>query len=358
MADTAYPVNHPLAVKRWSNDLMKEALKRTWALQFMGTSSNSLCQIKTELGKEAGDRLTFGLRAQLQGAGVSGDNVLEGNEEALVTYSQNVLIDQLRHAVRSDGKMSEQRVPFSVREEARDGLADWWADRYDRWFINQLTGNTAETDSRYYGFNALVAPDADHLISIGTGGNLEASLSATSTCKMSLAGIDYAVEHGKLAQNALRPIRVGGDDYFVLFLHPWQVTDLRTNTNTAQWADIQKAAMAGGQVKDNPIFTGALGVYNGTILKESVRLPLISTSQVTKVDGTSGVIRAVLCGAQALCMGYGRTSGKNTYSWEEETFDYGNKLGVAAGCQAGMVKTRFNGSDFATMVISTYAAAH
>jgi N4-gp56 family major capsid protein len=358
MADTAYPVNHPLAVKRWSNTLMREALKRTYALQFMGSGTNSLCQIKTELGKDAGDKLTFGIRAQLTGAGISGDNVLEGNEEALVTYNQALLINQLRHAVRSDGKMSEQRVPFSVREEAKDGLADWWADRFDYWFFNQLTGNTAETDERYYGFNALASPDADHLISVGTGGNLEASISATSTCKMSVTAIDYAVEHAKLAQNTFRPIRVGSDDYYVMFLHPWQVTDMRTSTATAQWADIQKAAMTGGKVSDNPIFTGALGIYNGVILKEAVRLPLISTSQVTKSAGVSGVIRSVLCGAQALCLGFGRQSGKNTYSWEEETFDYGNKLGVSAGTQAGMIKTKFNGSDYATMVISTYAAAH
>jgi N4-gp56 family major capsid protein len=359
MATTAYPVNHPLAVKRWSNELMKEALKRTYALQFMGTDANSLAQVKTEVSKAAGDKITFGIRAQLSGGGIQGDAILEGNEEALATYSQSVLIDQLRHAVRSDGKMSEQRVPFSVRDEARDGLADWWADRFDYWFFNQLTGNTTEADARYYGFNALAAPDADHLIAIGTGSstNLEASLSATTTCKMNLTGIDYAVEKAKLAKNALRPVRVGGDDYFVMFLHPWQVTDLRTNTNTAQWADIQKAAMQGGNVADNPIFTGALGIYNGVILKEAVRLPNISTSQVT-ASSSSGVIRAVLCGAQAICLAFGRGYGQNTYSWVEELFDYDNQLGVAAGCIGGMVKTRFNGSDFATVVVSTYAAAH
>lgn len=360
MANTAYPVNHPLAVKRWSNELMKEALKRTFALQFMGSSTNSLAQVKTEVSKAAGDRITFGIRAQLQGAGIQGDSVLEGNEEPLQTYSQNVSIDQLRHAVRSDGKMTEQRVPFSIRDEARDGLADWWADRFDYWFFNQLTGNTAETDPKLYGFNAPVAPDADHLVAAfsSTAGSVEASLSNTTVCRMSLNVIDYAVERGKLAKNALRPIRVGADDYFVMFLHPWQVTDLRTSTNTGQWLDIQKAAMTGGKVDANPIFTGALGVYNGVILKEAIRLPNISTSQVVAVAGTSGVIRAVLCGAQSLCLAFGRGYGQNTYSWKEELFDYENQLGVAAGCIGGMTKTRFNGSDFATVVVSTYAAAH
>src|ERR1700759_1580462 len=113
MAATDYPVNHPLAVKRWAQGLMKEALKRTYALQFMGKSPDNLIQIKTELNKAEGDRIRFGLRNQLQGGGVQGDNTLEGNEESLETAYQDIIIDQLRHAVRSKGKMSEQRVPFT-----------------------------------------------------------------------------------------------------------------------------------------------------------------------------------------------------------------------------------------------------
>ena len=69
----------------------------------------------------------------LTGDGIEGDGTLEGNKEALTTYTDDVVINQLRHAVRSGGKMSEQRIPFSVREEARLGLQDWWRDRFDTW---------------------------------------------------------------------------------------------------------------------------------------------------------------------------------------------------------------------------------
>ncbi len=361
MAATDYPVNHPLAVKRWSEGLLKEALKKTQALQFMGSGTNSLIQIKTELNKAAGDRIRFGLRAQLQGGGIEGDNTAEGNEEALETFYQDVLINQLRHGVRSAGKMSEQRVPFNVRDEARDGLADWWADRLDAWFFNVVTGNTSVGDVRYTGMNTAVAPDADHLVTpattSATNSNLEASLSATSVATFSLGVIDKAVEIAKTARNALRPVRVGGEEYLVAFIHPYQTTDLRTSTTTGQWLDIQKAAMSGGNTSGNPIFTGALGVYNNVIIKESTRVPLISTSQVA-ATGTSGVARAVLCGAQSACIAFGKGYGQNTMSWVEELFDYKNQLGVVAGLIGGMVKSRFNGSDFATVVMSTYAAKH
>jgi hypothetical protein len=65
----------------------------------------------------------------LTGAGVQGDNTQEGNEEALTVYNDALVINQLRHATRSGGKMSEQRVPFDVREENRMALKDWWTER-------------------------------------------------------------------------------------------------------------------------------------------------------------------------------------------------------------------------------------
>lgn len=349
MATTDYPVGHPLAVKHWQRDLMKEALKETYALQFIGTGKNSLCTIKSETQKNPGDRVRVGIRSQLTGAGVQGDDTLEGNEESLETFYQDVTIDQLRHAVRSKGKMSEQRVPFSVRAEARDGLKDWWSDRWDTWFFNQLCGNTAVVDPRYYGFNAPAAPDSDHITYGTSGSTAEVSISATTVARMSLTILDYAIEKAKTAKNALRPIKINGGKYLVGFLHPFQVTDLRTSTAAGQWQDIQKAAISGGQTTKNPIFTGALGMYNGVVLHEAIRVPAAPTN--------ASVRRGVIAGAQALSMAFGRESGKGTFDWVEELFDFKNQLGVAAGCQSGIIKNRFNSSDYGTVVMPTYAVA-
>jgi hypothetical protein len=43
--------------------------------------------------------------------------------------------------------------------------------------------------------------------------------------------------------------------------------------------------------------------------------------------------------------------------WTEEMFDYGNQLGVEAGCIGGLKKMRFNSKDFGTIALSTYAPA-
>jgi N4-gp56 family major capsid protein len=357
MADTDYQVNSPLAVKRWSEELMKEALKKCYFMKWMGTSSNSLIQIKTELNKGAGDRVTFGIRQQLAGAGVQGDGTLEGNEEALITYTQNLIIDQLRHATRSNGEMSEQRVTFNLREENRDALSDWWADRWESWIINQAAGLSTQADVRYTGMQAATAPDADHMVfpnlAAGTPATGEASLSATTTTRFSLAMIDKARERAALATNTFRPVMVDGEERFIAIIHPYQVTSLRQSTASTQWSDIQLAALAARDNSDNPLYSGALGIYNKTVLFDSTRIPAV----VGATAGTSNVYRALFLGAQAVCVGFGRKSGKGTMSWNEKTFDYDNKLGVKAGCIAGAVKTRFNGSDFACITMSTYEVA-
>lgn len=351
MANTEYGVNHPLAVKLWSRKLIREALKQTYVSKFMGKDSSSLVQIKEETSKSAGDRVTVGLRMQLTGAGVAGDSTLEGNEEALSTYNDNIFIDQLRHAVRSSGKMSEQRVPFSVREEARAGLTDWWADRIDTWFFNQVAGNTGQADTRYTGMQATIAPSTTsgntrHLFSDGTH-TTEASLSTTDVFQLSF--IDRAVTTAKTATPLIRPLKVDGQDKYVMFLHPYQVYALRTDATSTRitWYQTQRALVEGG-AKSNGIYNGALGEYNGVILHESVRIPSV----------TANTRRAVLCGAQSalFAMGQNQTAGDSP-NWYEELFDYGNQLGVSGGMICGLKKSVFNSIDFGTVVVSTRAVA-
>lgn len=352
MSTTSYGVNDALAVKLWSKKTFQEALKKTYFSRFMGKSSSSIIQIKDETEKSAGDKITVGLRMQLTGDGVQEDGTLEGNEEALTTYSDSVFINQLRHAVRSAGKMSEQRVPFSVREEARAGLEDWWAGRMDTCFFNQLGGNTAVSDTRYTGNQACIAPDASHKVYL----NGSADESATSTYVFDITILDKCVEKAKTLTPMIRPVKVNGEDKYVMFLHPYQVYNLRTSTTSGQWLDITKAALSGAKDSGNAIYTGALGEYNGVVLHEATRVPLGVNSSTGAAIST--VRRAIFCGAQAGLMAYGKDSGGGEMTWKEELFDYGNQLGVAAGMTFGIKKSVFNSADFGTIVVPTYAVAH
>lgn len=80
MSTTTFAVNHPLSNKLWAKKLTVEGLKATYFGKFMGTGSSAMIHVKTEPSKGAGDELTFGLRMQLNGDGVTEGQTLEGNE--------------------------------------------------------------------------------------------------------------------------------------------------------------------------------------------------------------------------------------------------------------------------------------
>jgi N4-gp56 family major capsid protein len=134
------------------------------------------------------------------------------------------LIDQLRHAVVSGGKMTEQRVPFSIREEARMGLQDWFADRIDTWFFNQLSGYTTQTDSKFTGNNAAITPSATTWVfaqTTGGGEASEASLTSTASQIFSLEIIDKAVLKAKTLTPVIRPVKTGNAmANYVMFITP------------------------------------------------------------------------------------------------------------------------------------------
>jgi N4-gp56 family major capsid protein len=155
---------------------------------------------------------------------------------------------------------------------------------------------------------------------------------------------------------------VEGQDMYVVVLHPYSVTDLRldiANSAYIDWPTIQMYANKRGL--NNPIFTGALGVYNGVILFENTRL--------LQADGASAntVYRNLFLGAQAGVFAMGnaydsieqsRVGKDNLMSWYEETDDYGNEKGISAGSIFGMNKSVFNSHDYGLIVISSYSVSH
>ena len=367
MAKTEFGVNHSLSNKLWSKLLAKEAIRKTWMGKFIGSDDNSLIREKVDLRKDAGDKITCGLVLDLSGDGIQGDATLEGKEESMQFFNDSLLVDQLRHAVKINGRMTEKRVPYDMRETAKNRLAQWYAKRFDVSFFNHVCGYTTQSDTKYTGNNSVTAATTNRIIRPNSV-SADESLSAGSDI-FSLELIDFAKEKAMTANTddstgpLLRPVMVNGAEMYVMFLHDYQVVDLRTSTSTGQWLDIQKAAMQGGDVSDNPIFSGALGVYNGVVLHQTPRV----TQGVNSTSGAavSNTRRAVMCGANAAMIAFGGSNSDSQYTWVEKTFDYDNQLGVAAGAIWGMKKTVYapesgsaNQEDYGTMVVSTYAAAH
>jgi N4-gp56 family major capsid protein len=219
MSYTSFAVNDAFAVKLWSSMLIVAEREALDIAPLIGSDDNSIIQMKTETSKGAGDQVTFGLRARLTGDGITSTMTAEGNGEALSIYSDAVLINELGHnvGVKSQNTIDQQRVPFDLRVQARDGLGEWWADRKSISFFNAVCGYTPQTDTRYTGLNATVAPSSGRKIVAGSGSN-DQDITSADTFTLNL--IDQAVEMAKVGSNMVRPIRIGGQPKYVMYLHP------------------------------------------------------------------------------------------------------------------------------------------
>lgn len=368
MAKTSYATGDALAAKLWARDLATEVRKGLEIAPLIGTSANSIIQEKTEF-KQKGDKVTFGLRMQLTGDGVTSSQTLEGNEESLTTYSDSLFIDELAHAVRVEGEDSidQQRILFNLRNEARDGLKDWFAERMSLMMFLQLSGYTGSSityrgrtvnlSSVYTGLNSVVAPSTGRKYFCGTSNAADEDIANTDP--LTLADISKVKVIAQTANPRIRPVRVNGADKYVMYIHPYQTLSLKQEaiaSGSISWSDIQLAALQGGERSGNGIYTGAIGEYDGVVIRESEDV-------VHGCDSSTGapittVRRAVFMGAQAGAIGYSSKFSKSSpYKWVEKTFDYDRELGVSVQGLMGMKKTQFNSKDFGVITVSSYAVA-
>ena len=340
---------------------MREALKQTMANKLMGSSKRAPIQRLTELEKSAGDTIKYDLLMQMTADGVTGDNRMRDNEEALTYYQDSVKIDQLRnaHAFR---RMSQQRTLHDMRMDAKSNLADWFAGKFDTYLMKYLCGDTSFS----FAGNTPTAPDSDHYIVSGDVSNSgtitsdEASLGSND--QIQLADLDFAKELAKTLTPPIRPAQYDGGDYYIVILSPYSATDIRldvANSAYIDWPTIQMYANKRG-LKNN-IFTGALGVYNGMILLESLWMPSFAGAS------SDTVYRNLFLGAQAGVFALGsaydgiekeRVGKDNLMSWYEQTDDYGNEKGISVGSIFGMKSTLFNSKDYGKIVITSYSVSH
>lgn len=354
MAVTEFSVNHDLAIKRWSQLLAVDAPKESYFFRngFVGESTDSPIVRITDLEKNKGDKVTYGLRMKLTGAGREGDQQLEGYEEALSYYDDALFIDQIRHAVRSKGKASEQRVPYEMREEARAGLATWFGEWYDEQLFVYLTGlrglqgnlNLPLSFNGRAG-NDLQTPSATRRV---YGGDATAFTDIDSTDELATSTLDKVIVKAMtLTAPRFRKMRYEGKDGLVSLWHPFQIYTLQRDAGADGWLEIQK--MAGERGNKNPLMTGALGVYKGMILHQHENVIRFDTAGAAgNVEGACGLV----LGAQAgvIAWGAGQQGSGRRFSWQEELYDYGNQLGVSAGTVCGIKKTVFNSPDGNTTV--------
>ena len=126
-------------LQAWSRDFWKVARNQSFINQFAGTGSNAMVQRVTELTKsQKGTKANITLLADMTGDGITGDNTLEGNEEALRAYDITIELDQLRFANRISGRLADQKSVVNFRENSRDALAYASEGQAERGLLPQL----------------------------------------------------------------------------------------------------------------------------------------------------------------------------------------------------------------------------
>lgn len=328
-----------LRSEMWRKSLFADVAKDSYIQsRFVGKSKESIIQriedFEADPRGSKGAVVNFGISIKLSGTGIEGDSELEGNEEAITTYDEDLTVNQLRHAVRLTGNMDELKAAYDMRSDAKEQLKTWWMERMDKEILDKLCGVTTSTFA-----NTPAAPSSSRSV-FAAGQSAETALTAAMTFDTKV--IEAAKQKAKLASPKVRPIMVNGKATYVMFFHPYQRTDLRRDP---VWNQAQREAQARGN--ENPIFSGAEGIYDGVVLHEHEQ---VHTN--TNGDSSAACARAILCGAQAAVLGIGAPK-----KWVEKKFDYENQWGVAAGLVFGVQKVQFNSVDYGVITVHTAAAA-
>ena len=288
------------------------------------------------------------LLADLVGDGVANDNEREGQEEEMKSYTEDITIGLLSHGVRDTGKLANQKTVVSFRENARDVLAYWLANRIDQLAVLTLSGiaYTLNTDGSTRGVEQgsalaelafaadVTAPTTNRHVRVTATG-----LVAGNTAGMlatDLLTYEILVDLGVYAKtNYVKGMMQGGKEYFMLLIRPEGLAQLKKD------ADYKNAIWQGAPRSDtNPFFTGATVTVDGLVIHEHRMIfNTLGAASGSKwgdsvtIDGS----RALLVGSQALGM-----IDRTAPAWNEKMFQYDSSVGINVDKMLGFRKPRFH----------------
>nr|DAV18175.1 MAG TPA: major capsid protein [Caudoviricetes sp.] len=324
MADQRNQVNIPanLVPKVWAKKVWHEGVKDSYFDKFTATDGSNVVHKNKDLENVKGDSVVFGLMMNLTGSGVEGNRQkLAGAEDTLNIYDFTVNTKLVRNAV-SRYEADDQRTQYDMLKEIKIALKQWLSDWLDDRLISRLSYNPSNGEVLYAS-------------AAGT------QTSITANDKLTTTIISRAKRKAMMHAPKVQPIKVDGMDKYIMLVHPWAARDLKDDP---KWLAAQQNANIRGS--KNPIFTGALGEYDGVILYEYERV------QTGNIGASSAnVCQNLLLGKQAACFAVSRPA-----KHIEQTDDYGNIAGNGIAFYGAVEKTNFNGKDYGVINVMTGGA--
>jgi N4-gp56 family major capsid protein len=345
-------------------------------------TNNSVIIVKKELQEESGKTINIPLITRLRGNGVTGAQVLDGNEEDLSNYNCALSVDWLRNAVRIP-KSTSFKTELDLWGAGKDMLKMWSAEKLrddiTKAFLSIVPASTTVTPVDYGtisliaagsggGFEITAANQAagasqanldswlvlnqDRVLfgaarSNYSSGDHSAALATLDTTadKLTAAVVSQAKRMAKLADPHIRPYRTEeGREFFVMFAGPRSFRDLKTDsTITAANRDARPR-----DVGSNPIFQDGDLLWDGVIVREVPEIPIL-----TAAGSSTDVQPNFLCGAQALGVAWGQEPMLQT----DLQKDYKFRPGVAIEELRKVSKLHFNGVQQGMATVYVAAAA-
>lgn len=348
---TLTTVTSNLKEQVWDNDFFTSYVRANRFKRYMGTTTNSVIQLKEDLTKKAGDKIHLALIAELTGAGVTGNTLLEGSEEALSQYEFGITVSTLRNAVAVTDN-EQQYTGITLRDAAKEQLKNWAMKKLRTDVITQLgaiwtsgTGNVAYASATEGNKDAFLVANADRFLfgDGSVGGYTDHSadvLAVTAAMKLTRTIVSKAKARAETASPIIRPVIVGEDsENYVMFVGAGAFRDLKADLETPN-RDAQNRGSS------NPLFNDGDLEWDGVVIRKIQEIPTLGT-----VGASSARIEPYyLCGAQALGMAWAQRTKSTT-----DTRDYGFVKGVGIHEMRGVEKIIFNGKQHG--VLTGYVGA-
>lgn len=318
----------------WDDKFFSEYVRSNRFKRYMGTNENSIIQMKEDLTKEKGDKVHFAAVRAMDGDGVAGNQVLEGNEEIIDSRSMTVAVDVIRHAFAIT-EWEEQKSAIDLRDAGKMALKTWFMDRMRNDIIHALMSinGTKFADADATARDAWLVDNADRVLFGKQKSNASSLDHSTALAtidntddKLTPGVVSLAKRIAQEASPAIRPIRLmdkDDEEWFVMFCNSRSFRDLSQHSDMVA---ANKDARARGE--GNKLFTGGSLLWDGVIIREIPEIPVISS--------TVDVAPNFLCGAQAVGVAWARRFKSTT-----NVRDYGFRHGVGGREIRGIEKLRF-----------------
>lgn len=360
----------------WMSDYFKEYVRGSRFMPYMGRSPTSIIFVKYELQSEGGKTINLPLITRLKNDGVTGSQVLDGNEEELGNYNCPISIDWRRHGVRVP-KSTSYKTEIALLDAARPLLRQWESEKLrDDTIKALLSAVIADTatggatvnlgDSTTGNRNAFAAGNQDRILAGKLLSNWSATWATmtgnidTTDDKCTIASMSLAKRLAKSADPHIRPYQADdadAEEWFVAFHGGRTFRDLKQDATLVN-LNLYARPREGGSFMKNPLVKDGDLVYDGVIHREVPEIDTIAqnsggTYSLDAVGASSADVRPVLlCGQQAVGIAWGQEPTPQT----DRTKDYQFRPGVAIEELLGVKKMAFNSKQHG-MIMCLFAAA-